>query len=75
MEKSYSPLSKIRSITAGDHHTCAVRTDSKVFCWGMGANGRLGNELQLVINEDGIEETNPFYEEDRHYPVPVLEGI
>jgi alpha-tubulin suppressor-like RCC1 family protein len=26
----------------GDSHTCASRTDGTVWCWGNGANGRLG---------------------------------
>ena len=28
------------AITAGDAHTCAVRTDNKIVCWGYHADGR-----------------------------------
>ncbi len=32
------------SITAGRHHTCAIRAnDSRALCWGYGGQGRLGN--------------------------------
>lgn len=30
------------AIDAGVDHTCGATTDGKVYCWGNGANGRLG---------------------------------
>ncbi len=30
------------SITAGGDHTCATRTDSTLWCWGINGNGQLG---------------------------------
>jgi alpha-tubulin suppressor-like RCC1 family protein len=30
-------------ITAGDEHTCAVRRDGTVLCWGLGTHGELGD--------------------------------
>lgn len=30
-------------INSGYHHTCAVSTDNKFYCWGQGDSGRLGN--------------------------------
>jgi len=30
-------------ISAGVNHTCGLRADSSVWCWGSEANGRLGN--------------------------------
>ena len=31
-----------KSISSGDYHTCVIRNDSSVLCWGFGADGRLG---------------------------------
>lgn len=30
-------------ITAGELHSCGLRADGAAYCWGTGANGRLGN--------------------------------
>jgi alpha-tubulin suppressor-like RCC1 family protein len=30
------------AIAAGDYHTCAIRNDGSVVCWGFGGDGRLG---------------------------------
>ncbi len=35
-------LGTVRQIACGDRHTCAVRDDGKVFCWGSSSSGRLG---------------------------------
>ena len=35
-------LKNIAQVTAGEQHTCALDKDNKVFCWGKGADGRLG---------------------------------
>ena len=35
-------LKNIAQVTAGGKHTCALAKDNKVFCWGKGGNGRLG---------------------------------
>ena len=29
-------------ISSGDYHTCVIRNDGSVLCWGYGADGRLG---------------------------------
>ncbi|MGZ9108866.1 MAG: RCC1 domain-containing protein [Micavibrio sp.] len=31
------------AISAGNNHSCGVRTDNSAWCWGNGSNGRLGN--------------------------------
>ena len=38
-----SNLSLITKISVGGQHSCALKENSQVVCWGMGANGRLGN--------------------------------
>ena len=35
-------LKNIAQVTAGEQHTCALDKNNKVFCWGEGDNGRLG---------------------------------
>ena len=37
-----SNLSAIAKITAGDNHTCALRTDGALFCWGRNDMGQIG---------------------------------
>ena len=32
-----------KEISTGGDFTCAIATNDKVYCWGSGANGRLGN--------------------------------
>ncbi|MCS6799370.1 MAG: RCC1 domain-containing protein, partial [Myxococcota bacterium] len=29
-------------VEAGGYHTCAVRTDGSLWCWGGNSNGQLG---------------------------------
>lgn len=36
------PSSFLRSVESGWYHTCAVRYDGTVACWGAGSNGQLG---------------------------------
>ena len=36
-------LVRFQSIAPGYAHTCALTTNDKVKCWGLGSNGRLGN--------------------------------
>ena len=31
------------AISSGDYHSCAIRQDGSVLCWGYGADGRLGH--------------------------------
>jgi len=33
----------VKQITAGGTHSCAIGSDNKVYCWGYGASGQLGN--------------------------------
>jgi len=30
-------------VSAGGSHTCAVKSDNTVWCWGLNAEGQLGN--------------------------------
>lgn len=49
-----------KAIGSGDYHTCAIRNDNSLVCWGYGANGRLGygNTTDVgVTNTAGSEAT------------------
>src|SRR5690606_4324032 len=49
----------VTAIAAGSSHTCAI-ADGKAYCWGNGANGRLGNNtttqslVPAAVNTEGV---------------------
>ena len=44
----------VRAITAGKQHTCALRNDDGVVCWGEGDYGRLGYAGPDSIGDDEL---------------------
>jgi alpha-tubulin suppressor-like RCC1 family protein len=48
------------SIAAGYGHTCAIASDSKVYCWGLNDHGQLGDGsttnslVPVVVNTTGV---------------------
>ena len=62
---SQTLLSNVTQISAGNSHTCALKTDSTLVCWGLGDNGQLGNNAQSshdapVVVVSGNGETSPL---------------
>ena len=60
-ENGASPLKNIVRIRSGFEHTCALTSSGEVFCWGLNANGRLGNgdnqdkyRPVKVLNSEGV---------------------
>lgn len=43
-------------LSAGDSHTCAVRNDGKVFCWGLNTSGQVGDST--LINRSSPTQVN-----------------
>jgi alpha-tubulin suppressor-like RCC1 family protein len=37
------PIDNVRSVAIGPRHSCAIRTDETVWCWGENSAGQLGN--------------------------------
>lgn len=42
-----------RSVATGDRHTCAIRRDGRMACWGSSSHGKLGN------GDDGGDPNTP----------------
>ena len=62
---STNPLTGVISLAAGDGHTCALTTAGRVWCWGDGDRGQLGNDSTTSSNNpvavvDGDGSTNPL---------------
>ena len=51
----------LETISAGSGHTCALKSNGTVNCWGYGSNGQLG---------DGTDGTSA----SKNYPVGVISG-
>ena len=41
----------IKQVNTGGFHTCALDISSKMYCWGLNVNGRLGSSLTSVLSK------------------------
>ena len=60
VDRDGNPLTGIVQVSAGSDHSCALDSEGKVWCWGIGTNGRLGNDASIeqshaetVVDGDG----------------------
>ena len=53
-------LTNIAQISAGGKHTCALKNNSRVLCWGSGSSGQLGNGLTLFKGTTPVEVLEPI---------------
>jgi alpha-tubulin suppressor-like RCC1 family protein len=37
----------VRQLALGDQHTCALRDDGRVLCWGLNDSGQLGHNTNV----------------------------
>ena len=47
-------LSKVKSITAGERHACALLEDASVRCWGDNSTWQLGGERKHALVDPGV---------------------
>jgi alpha-tubulin suppressor-like RCC1 family protein len=50
-----SGLSNVTQIDTGAHHTCAVREDGTVWCWGSNFEGALGDGTAVQVRETPVQ--------------------
>ena len=44
----------LTQIATGYNHTCALGSDAKVYCWGLGSHGQLGNNAHGVVSNTPV---------------------
>jgi alpha-tubulin suppressor-like RCC1 family protein len=50
---------RVKQISAGNRHACALLLDTRVVCWGSGGEGRLGYGNTNTIGDDEKPNQNP----------------
>jgi alpha-tubulin suppressor-like RCC1 family protein len=51
--KPVSVLSAVTRVAVGGQHTCAIKTDGKLYCWGQNTFGQLGDGTTTSTNAPG----------------------
>ena len=63
---------RFRAITAGADHTCALSTEDRLYCWGLGDHGQLGSGGRFHL---GCEQGNSAVERCSSDPLEVAGGV
>lgn len=67
---SVSGLTDADSVTAGNEHTCALRGDGRVACWGRNDQGHLGDGSRLYrttpVHVTGLDDARMLTSGDAH---------
>ncbi|MEZ4252874.1 MAG: RCC1 domain-containing protein [Polyangiales bacterium] len=45
-----TPLDGVVDLDAGDRHTCAIRFDGTVWCWGANGSAELAQDSAVMVN-------------------------
>jgi alpha-tubulin suppressor-like RCC1 family protein len=53
VDASNAPLTNVLAVSSGLDHTCALKEDGSVFCWGLDDKGQLGDGLNVDRNTAG----------------------
>ena len=64
---SSSMLGGVAQIGVGFNHACALKITGKIFCWGEGHRGRLGDNDTTIHSEDyPVSVVTSFYDSTPH---------
>ena len=44
-------ISNVKSVSVGDGHTCAIKNDDTLYCWGQNTRSQLGDGTTTDINQ------------------------
>lgn len=64
-----APLDRIKALAVGTAHICALRSDGRVYCWGLDDDGQLGDGP--VSRDDG----QPYLARTTPVIVPGIEHV
>jgi alpha-tubulin suppressor-like RCC1 family protein len=56
--QEYTSASDWKQVSAGSSHTCALKDNGRIFCWGSGDSGELGNASNSDSSVPVPESTN-----------------
>ena len=51
-------LTDIYKLTTGDHHTCSIKMDRTLWCWGRNTSGQLGNGVATGYSSVPVQVLN-----------------